>query len=73
MGSRGSFPGGKAAGAWNWPLTSILCRSQRMSGAIPSLPQCAFMAWCSVKAQGLLYLYLYITLPLHNCNEGSSL
>jgi len=23
------------------------------------LPQYAFMAWCSVKAQGQLYLYLY--------------
>jgi hypothetical protein len=23
MGSRGSFPGGKEAGEWNWPLTSI--------------------------------------------------
>jgi hypothetical protein len=23
-----------------------------MSGAIPLLPQYAFMAWCSVKAQG---------------------
>jgi hypothetical protein len=23
MGTRGSFPGGKAAGARNWPLTSI--------------------------------------------------
>jgi hypothetical protein len=23
MSTRGSFPGGKAAGAWNWPLTSI--------------------------------------------------
>jgi hypothetical protein len=30
-----------------------------MSGAIPSLPQYALMAWCSVKAQGQLYLYLY--------------
>jgi hypothetical protein len=29
-----------------------------MSGAIPQLPQYAFMAWCSVKAQGQLYLYL---------------
>jgi hypothetical protein len=27
-----------------------------MSGAIPPLPQYAFMAWCSVKAQGQLYL-----------------
>jgi hypothetical protein len=23
LGTRGSFPGGKAAGEWNWPLTSI--------------------------------------------------
>jgi len=27
-----------------------------MSGAVPPLPQYAFMAWCSVKAQGQLYL-----------------
>jgi hypothetical protein len=30
-----------------------------MSGAIPPLPQYAFMAWCSVKAQGQLYLTFY--------------
>jgi hypothetical protein len=30
----------------------------RMRGAIPPLPQYAFMEWCSVKAQGQLYLYL---------------
>jgi hypothetical protein len=29
-----------------------------MSGAIPQLPQYASMAWCSVKEQGQLYLYL---------------
>jgi hypothetical protein len=29
-----------------------------MRGAIPPLPQYAFTAWCSVKAQGQLYLYL---------------
>jgi hypothetical protein len=58
--TRGTFCGGKAACAWSWPLTSILCRGQRMSGAIPPLPQYAFMAWCSVKAQGQLYLYLYL-------------
>jgi hypothetical protein len=28
MGTRGSFPGGKAAGAWSWPLTSIYCQGQ---------------------------------------------
>ena len=26
MDNRGSFPVGKAAGAWGWPLTSIYCR-----------------------------------------------
>jgi len=36
MGTRGSFPGSKAAGAWSYTSTS----------------QYAFMAWCSVKAQG---------------------
>jgi hypothetical protein len=29
-----------------------------MSGVIPPLPQYACMAWCSVKAQGQLYVYL---------------
>jgi hypothetical protein len=38
MGTISSFPGGKAAGAWSWPLTSIYCRSQRMYGDILSLP-----------------------------------
>jgi len=32
-----------------------------MSGTIPSFPQYAFMAWCSVKAQGQLYIYLYLS------------
>jgi hypothetical protein len=32
-----------------------------MSGAILQLPQYASMAWCSVKAQGQIYLYI---LPL---------
>jgi len=51
-----SYPMGEVAGAWSWPLTSIYCRGQRMHGAIPPFPQYAFMAWCSVKAQGQLYL-----------------
>jgi hypothetical protein len=59
MGTRGSFPRGKAAGALSWPLASIYCRAHWTNGAIPPLPQCAFMAWCSVKAQGQLYVFLY--------------
>jgi hypothetical protein len=31
-----------------------------MSGAIPPLPHYVFMAWCSAKAQGQLYLYLQV-------------
>jgi len=30
-----------------------------MSEATPPLPQYALMAWCSVKAQGQIYLYPY--------------
>jgi hypothetical protein len=52
MGSRRSSPGGKAVGAWSWPLTSIWCRGQRMRGAISPLPQYTFMMWCPIKAQG---------------------
>jgi hypothetical protein len=29
-----------------------------MRGAIPPLPQYAFLAWCSVKTQGQLHLYI---------------
>jgi hypothetical protein len=60
MGTRGSFLGGKAAEAWSWPLTSIYCRGLTISGAIPPLPPYAIMAWCSVKAQGKLYLLLWL-------------
>jgi hypothetical protein len=41
-----------------------------MNGAIPPLPQYAFMTWCSAKAQGQLYLYL---LPLHEKIKYSGL
>jgi hypothetical protein len=54
MGTGGFFPRDKATGAWNWPITCIWCRDQSMRGAIPPLPQYAFMAWCLVKAQGPL-------------------
>jgi hypothetical protein len=49
MGTRGSFPGGKAVSAWSWPMTSIYCRGQRMRGAILPLPQYVPMAWCLVE------------------------
>jgi len=42
-----------------------------MRGALPPLPQPAFMAWCSVKAQGQLYLFLYRTRSFCNTKVGS--
>jgi len=36
-----------------------------MRGDIPTLPRYAFMAWCSVKAQGQIYLYLTSKSRLH--------
>jgi hypothetical protein len=44
-----------------------------MSGAIPPLLQYVFMAWCSVKAQGQLYLYLYLSMTLSRGTSGSVL
>jgi hypothetical protein len=42
-----------------------------MGGATPPLPQYAFVAWCSVKAQGQLYLYLYLLdLDVYNTKTG---
>jgi hypothetical protein len=38
-----------------------------MSGDIPPLPQYTLMAWCSVKAQGQLYLYLTFNPFRHFC------
>jgi hypothetical protein len=67
MGTGGSFPGGKAAGTWSWPLISIQCRGQRMNEAIPPLTHYAFMAWCSVKAQGQLYVYRTLSCNI-NCS-----
>jgi len=37
MATRNSFPRGKAAEEWRWPLTYISWRGQRMRGAIPPL------------------------------------
>jgi len=42
VGTRGTFPSGKVAGACSYTST----------------PQYAFMAWCSVEARGQLYLSL---------------
>jgi len=44
MDTRGSFTGGKAAGAWSWPLTSVKCRGQECVEIYfhsPSTP-----SWC---------------------------
>jgi hypothetical protein len=39
-----------------------------MNGAIPPLPQFAFMAWCSVKAQRKIYL---LPLPFNSKSMSS--
>jgi hypothetical protein len=36
MGTRGYFPGGKAAGAWSWPLTPIYCRGPWSCASSPA-------------------------------------
>jgi hypothetical protein len=69
MRTSGSFPEGKAAEAWSWPLTHLhLVPRSRMRVAIPPLHQYAFMAWCSVKAQEQLYLSCTDRGYFHVCN-----
>jgi hypothetical protein len=36
-----------------------------MNGAIPPLPQYAFMAWCLVTAQGQLHFALFYTISMN--------
>jgi hypothetical protein len=48
MGNGGDFPGGKAAGAWIWPLTSIKCRGKEWWGYTSNPPH-VFMALCLIS------------------------
>jgi hypothetical protein len=41
-----------------------LVSRSRMCGSIPPFLQYAFIAWCSVKAQGQLYLYFFLIYTL---------
>jgi len=54
MGTRGSFPGSKADHS---PPSSA--KIKYVCGAILPLPQYAFMAWCSVEAQGQLLPFTF--------------
>jgi hypothetical protein len=56
----GLFLWGKAAGTWSWPLTSTYYRGQECV-ELYLHSHYAFMAWCSVKIQEQLCIYL---LPL---------
>jgi hypothetical protein len=58
MDTRGSFPGVRrpGRGADHSPPSS----AEVNEWSYTSTPQYAFMAWCSVKAQGQLYLYLSV-------------
>jgi hypothetical protein len=49
LGTRGSFLRSKAAGAWIWPLTSVLYRGQRMCEAIQPLPSTPSWRGAQVK------------------------
>jgi hypothetical protein len=55
MCTRGFFPWGKVARACSWPLTLIWCRGQE---CVELYLHYTFMAWCSAKPQGQVYLYL---------------
>jgi len=60
MGTRGSFPKRKWLGHEADHSTSIYWWGQRMSRALPSLPQYAFMAWCSIRSKGTTLCVPYL-------------
>jgi len=64
MGTGGSFPVGKAAGAWSWPLTSVSSAEVKNAWSYTCTPLYVFMAWCLVKHRDnftfALTFYLYI-------------
>jgi hypothetical protein len=62
MRATGSFPGVKRPGVKMTTYLHIVSRS-RMRGAIPPLPQYAFMARCSVKKRGGKNFPFYFTFP----------
>jgi hypothetical protein len=41
-----------------------------MGGAVPPLPQCAFMAWCSVKGRTGTTSLLPLLLQLYRTDDG---
>jgi hypothetical protein len=48
VGTGGSFPGSKAAGAWSRSFTSLYTAEVNV-WIYTSIPTCVFMAWCLVK------------------------
>jgi hypothetical protein len=65
MGTKGSFLGGKAAGAWSWQLTSIKCQGQRMSGAqLKHRDNFSFKQLCNMHTESVIpfvrFRYNYI-------------
>jgi len=63
MGTRGCFPGGKAAGVVKMTTHLHLVLRSGMRGVIPSLPQYASMVWCSFKGKAQEQLYFYLDCP----------
>jgi hypothetical protein len=59
MGTRGSYPGGKAAGreADHSPPSSAEVKN---AWSYTSTPQYAFMAWCLVKHRDSFYLFTFL-------------
>jgi hypothetical protein len=65
MGTGGSFPDSKAAGAWCWWLTSVQCRGVKILWSYTIILPYIFMAWYLIKHRerfAFIYLlFLYIS------------
>jgi hypothetical protein len=54
------FAGGKAAGAWRWPLTASSAEVKKKSRDTPLLPFCAFVACYRMN---LIVTFLTMLIP----------
>jgi hypothetical protein len=60
MGAGGSFPGGKAAGEWRWPLTSTSAEVKKMSIYISTPPYFFIMSFFHTEVVNSAVLHLFV-------------
>jgi hypothetical protein len=70
MGTRGSFPGGKSAESWNWPLTSP---KQKNVWIYTSTPSPNMTSWHGVQLQHKNFTFTFNLIGINGQRSESAL